>query len=511
MDTLREIIARQNHAGLQFPLERENPAYIIYTSGSTGIPKGVVVTHAGLLNHMAWMQHQFPFDQADRVLQKTAFSFDASVWEFWAPLMAGAVLVMARPQSQQDPEYLIQYVQDQEITVLQLTPTHLRLLLAQPAIANCGSLKRVYCGGESLVEDLVEKFYRQLSWAKLYNLYGPTEATIDATFNECIPGRASTGASLGRPIANTQAYVLDQRGELAPVGSPGELYIGGNGVARGYLEQPGLTAQHFLPDPFSGIPGARLYRTGDLVRQRNSGELEFLGRLDHQVKLRGYRIELEEIETALRQHPEVVQAVVVLREDETRDRRLVGYVAASNGADGLSAHDVRDYVKAKLPEYMVPMIVVVDEIPITANGKIDYNALPPLSSDSSSATRSYVAPRNVIEEQIEKACCDLLGIQRMSVHDNFFDLGGHSLLAMRLMTWLRETFQVETIPLRDFFATPTIAGVATLVVRCEARPGQSEKIAKFLQRLNAMSAEEVLAMRAKHAEQEELHANRSSS
>jgi amino acid adenylation domain-containing protein/non-ribosomal peptide synthase protein (TIGR01720 family) len=511
MDTLREIIARQNHAGLQFPLERENPAYIIYTSGSTGIPKGVVVTHAGLLNHMAWMQHQFPFDQADRILQKTAFSFDASVWEFWAPLMAGAVLVMARPQSQQDPEYLIQCVQDQEITVLQLTPTHLRLLLAQPAIANCGSLKRVYCGGESLVEDLVEKFYRQLSWAKLYNLYGPTEATIDATFNECIPGRASTGAPLGRPIANTQAYVLDHLGELAPVGSPGELYIGGNGVARGYLEQPGLTAQHFLPDPFSGIPGARLYKTGDLVRQRNSGELEFLGRLDHQVKLRGYRIELEEIETALRQHPEVVQAVVVLREDEARDRRLVGYVAASNGAGGLSAHDVRDYVKAKLPEYMVPMIVVVDEIPITANGKIDYNALPPLSSDSSSATRSYVAPRNVIEEQIEKACCDLLGIQRMGVHDNFFDLGGHSLLAMRLMTWLRETFQVETIPLRDFFATPTIAGVATLVVRCEARPGQSEKIAKFLQHLNAMSAEEVLAMRAKHAEQKELHANRSSS
>jgi len=258
MDTLREKIARQNHAGLQFPLERENAAYIIYTSGSTGIPKGVVITHAGLLNHMTWMQHQFPFDQADRVLQKTAFSFDASVWEFWAPLMAGARLVMARPQSRQDPEYLIQCLQEQKITVLQLTPTHLRMLLAQPAIANCGSLKRVYCGGEPLIEDLVEKFYRQLSWAKLYNLYGPTEASIDATFNECFPGRASTGASLGRPIANTQAYVLDHRGELAPVGSLGELYIGGNGLARGYLEQPGLTAQHFLPDPFSGIPGARL-------------------------------------------------------------------------------------------------------------------------------------------------------------------------------------------------------------------------------------------------------------
>jgi len=470
----------------------ENPAYILYTSGSTGVPKGVVITHRGLYNHMAWMHQQFPVTSPDRVLQKTPFGFDASVWEFWAPLIAGAVLVMARPGGQQDPEYLARCIQECQITVLQVTPMQGQMLLEQPMISGCQTLKRVFCGGETLNQDLVNQFYQRLPWARLHNLYGPTEATIDATFSECVASSTLATASLGGPIANTNVYVLDQRGELVPAGVPGELYIGGAGLARGYIGESALTAQSFLPDPFSHLPGARLYRTGDLVRWRADGNLEYLGRLDMQVKLRGYRIELGEIEAVLRQHPEVSQALVALKDNGAGEKRLTAYVVSNQGTD-----EIREYLKSKLPEYMIPAIVFASEIPLTVNGKIDYNALPAALLDASSPNRPYVAPRSAIEEQIAHACCDLLRIQRIGIHDNFFDLGGHSLLAMRLLTWARETFQAQTVPLRGFFETPTVAGLAALTVKCEPRPGQTEKIAKFLQQLNAMSPEEVMALRNK--------------
>jgi amino acid adenylation domain-containing protein len=470
----------------------ENPAYILYTSGSTGVPKGVVITHRGLYNHMAWMHQQFPVTSPDRVLQKTPFGFDASVWEFWAPLIAGAVLVMARPGGQQDPEYLARCIQECQITVLQVTPMQGQMLLEQPMISGCQTLKRVFCGGETLNQDLVNQFYQRLPWARLHNLYGPTEATIDATFSECVASSSLATASLGGPIANTNVYVLDQRGELVPAGVPGELYIGGAGLARGYIGESALTAQSFLPDPFSHLPGARLYRTGDLVRWRADGNLEYLGRLDMQVKLRGYRIELGEIEAVLRQHPEVSQALVALKDNGAGEKRLTAYVVSNQGTD-----EIREYLKSKLPEYMIPSIVFASKIPLTVNGKIDYNALPAALLDASSPNRPYVAPRSAIEEQIAHACCDLLRIQRIGIHDNFFDLGGHSLLAMRLLTWARETFQAQTVPLRGFFETPTVAGLAALTVKCEPRPGQTEKIAKFLQQLNAMSPEEVMALRNK--------------
>jgi amino acid adenylation domain-containing protein/non-ribosomal peptide synthase protein (TIGR01720 family) len=470
----------------------ENPAYILYTSGSTGVPKGVVITHRGLYNHMAWMHQQFPVTSSDRVLQKTPFGFDASVWEFWAPLIAGAILVVARPGGQQDPEYLVRCIQECQITVLQVTPMQWRMLLEQPLISDCQTLKRVFCGGEALNQDLVNQFSQRLPWARLYNLYGPTEATIDATFSECVASSLVTTASLGGPIANTKIYVLDQSGELVPAGVPGELYIGGAGLARGYVGQPALTAQRFLPDPFSHSPGARLYRTGDLVRWRAEGNLEYLGRLDRQVKLRGYRIELGEIEAVLTQHPEISQTVVALKDNEAGEKRLAAYVVSNQSADA-----IREYLRAKLPEYMIPSIVSISKIPLTLNGKIDYNALPAASQDASSAARPCIAPRTAIEEQIAHACCDLLSIQSICIHDNFFDLGGHSLLAMRLLTWIRESFQAEKVPLRGFFETPTVAGLAALTVKCEPRPGQTEKIAKFLQQLNAMSPEEVTTLRNK--------------
>jgi amino acid adenylation domain-containing protein len=482
-------------------LEPENLVYVIYTSGSTGRPKGVMNIHQGLLNRLQWAQEVYPLDDRDRVLQKTPFGFDISVWEFFWPLISGACLVVAYSQGHKDTQYLVQTIQQERITILHFVPSMLAMFLQEAGLEDCTGLRRIFSSGEALPADSVHRTHQRLQ-ASLHNLYGPTEASIEVSFWNCSRQQREKTAPIGRPIANTQLYVLDSNLQLVPVGVAGDLYIGGVALARGYWQRPDLTAEKFIPDPFSSRRGDRLYRTGDLARWRADGNIEFLGRLDHQVKLRGYRIELGEIETVLRQHPEVAQAVVVLREDGAGDKRLVGYAVARNGADGLPAHDVRDYLKTKLPEYMVPAIVTVQEIPLTANGKIDYNALPSILSGGSSATHAYVAPRNVIEEQIEKACCDLLGVQRMGVHDNFFNLGGHSLLAMRLITWVRETFQTEAIPLRGFFETPTIAGLAALVVGCEARPGQAEKIAKFLRQLDAMSAEEVLTIRAKHIEKE---------
>jgi amino acid adenylation domain-containing protein/non-ribosomal peptide synthase protein (TIGR01720 family) len=496
-----EAIGREPREAVASGVQEENLAYVIYTSGSTGRPKGVMNVHRGLLNRLQWMQEAYRLKQQDRVLQKTPFGFDVSVWEFFWPLMYGAVLVVARPEGHKDSGYLAATIQQERITTVHFVPSLLGVFLQEPEVEKCVSLKRVISSGEALPAALVKSFRQRLQGAELHNLYGPTEASIDVSFWACQGEQAETArVPIGHGIANTELYVLDAGMEPSPVGVAGELYIGGMGLARGYWRRAELTAEKFIPDGFSGRAGERLYRTGDLARWRGDGELEYVGRMDHQVKLRGFRIELGEIEAVLSQHEAVQQAVVVVRQDASEDKRLIGYVVAKNEADGAFRNNVRDYLRTKLPEYMVPAIVQVNEIPLTVNGKIDYNSLPAISSCGFAAANAYVAPRNVIEQQIERACCDLLSIQRMSVDDNFFDLGGHSLLAMRLMTWLRDTFQVEGMPLRGFFETPTIAGLAALTVRHEAHPGQTEKIARFLQHLNDMSPEEVMTFRAKHME-----------
>jgi amino acid adenylation domain-containing protein len=309
-------------------------AYVIYTSGSTGQPKGVAIPHRAICNHMHWMQRRFPLDASDRVLQRTPFSFDASVWEFYAPLMGGARLVLAEPAGSKDPGYLVEAIRDHEVTVLQLVPSLLDMLLGVPGFDRGLPLRRVFCGGEPLTPQLVQRFHAR-SDASLCNLYGPTEAAIDSTF-WVSPGAPSLGmVPIGRPIANAETYILDEHGEPAPIGVPGELHIGGAGLARGYLHRPDLTAQRFVPDPFRPGDGRRLYRTGDLARYRSDGQIEFLGRLDSQVKVRGYRIELGEIESALRQHPSVRDAVVVCRDGQDGDRRLAAYVVTRD--DGAAA------------------------------------------------------------------------------------------------------------------------------------------------------------------------------
>ena len=310
-----------------------NLAYVIYTSGSTGKPKGVMVSHRSISNRLLWMQHTYPLTPDDTLLQKTVFSFDASVWELFVPLFAGARLVLARPGGQQDSAYLVGAVAEHQVTVLQLVPSMLAVVLAEEGVREWRSLRRMFCGGEALPGDVVERFHRSVD-AELVNLYGPTEASIDATSGECVKGeRQPPVAPIGRPLGNMEVYLFDEYGNPVPVGVGGELYVGGVGVARGYLNRPGLTAERFVPDPFSREPGARLYRTGDRARHLDDGRIEFLGRLDEQVKLRGYRIEPGEIEAVLREHPAVREAAVAVREDVEGDKRLVAYVVGHRGAD----------------------------------------------------------------------------------------------------------------------------------------------------------------------------------
>ncbi|WP_375511200.1 amino acid adenylation domain-containing protein [uncultured Nostoc sp.] len=432
-----------------------NLAYVIYTSGSTGQPKGVAIPHSAICNHMLWMQANFPLTETDKVLQKTPFSFDASVWEFFAPLLAGAQLVMARPRGHQDSAYLTQVIREQQITTLQLVPSLLQMLLEQEEFKTCKSLKRVFCGGEALSVVLQERFFDQLN-ADWHNLYGPTEACIDATFWTCKRGINQQVVPIGRPIANTQIYILDNQLQPVPVGVKGELYIGGAGLARCYLNRPDLTAEKFISNPFSQFEGARLYKTGDLARSLPDGNIEYLGRIDHQVKIRGFRIEIGEIEAVLSQHLQVRETIVIAREDRPGDKRLVAYIVP-NKKKKLSIGDLRAYLLGKLPDYMIPQaIVILETLPLTPNGKVDRRMLPMPDSSKPELEEKFVAPRTLIEEVMANIWAEVLGLEKVGVNDNFFNLGGHSLKATQVISRVQKAFQVN-LPMRKLFEEPTIA------------------------------------------------------
>lgn len=435
-----------------------NLAYVMYTSGSTGQPKGVMVEHRALSNTMHWMQAAFPLSEADRVLQKTPSSFDVSAWEFFAPLMVGAQLIMARPGGHQDSAYLVDLLATHQITTLQLVPSLLQMVLEEEALATCHSLRHVLCAGEALTYALQERFFAHLT-ADLHNLYGPTEATIYATYWTCARESPPGHVPIGWPIANTQLYVLDTQLHPVPIGVPGELYIGGVGLARGYLNCPELTAERFIPHPFSDVPGARLYKTGDLARYRADGSLEFLGRCDTQIKLRGYRIELGEIETVLTQYPAIRQAVALPREDIPGDKRLVAYCVPHHGSIP-SIYELRSFLQTKLPDYMVPAaFVVLDALPLTPSGKVDRQALLALDQVRPQMCEAFVSPRTPIEELLAGIWTHVLGIEAVGIYDNFFALGGHSLLAMQVISRLRRALQVE-VPVRVLFEAPTVASLA---------------------------------------------------
>jgi amino acid adenylation domain-containing protein len=439
----------------------DNVAYMIYTSGSTGRPKGAMNTHRAIVNRLLWMQDALGLDPTDRVLQKTPFSFDVSVWEFFWPLMMGACLVVAKPGGHQDPAYLVDEIARQGVTTLHFVPSMLQVFLEARGLERCATLRRVVCSGEALPAELARRFY-EVSTAPLINLYGPTEAAVDVSVWWCRRGDERTTVPIGHPVANTELYIVDRAGRLVPVGVGGELLIGGVQVGRGYHRRPELTAEKFVPDPFGGEQpgraGDRVYRTGDLARHLPDGAIEFLGRLDHQVKIRGLRIELGEIEAALASHPSVREAVVVA----TADQRLVAYVVATAGEE-ISPPALRDHLAATLPEYMVPALFVpLGAFPLSPNGKVDRRALPAAGvAAGAGASAAFSAPRTPLEEMIAGLWSEVLKVERVGRDDNFFELGGHSLLATRVLSRLREMLGVD-VPLRGLFEATTVVAQAAL-------------------------------------------------
>ncbi|AUG24827.1 non-ribosomal peptide synthetase [Burkholderia pseudomallei] len=408
-------------------------AYVIYTSGSSGEPKGVMNEHRGVVNRLWWMQQTYALDERDAVLQKTPFSFDVSVWEFFWPLMSGARLVIAKPEGHKDPAYLSELIDRERVTTLHFVPSMLQAFLEDEGAARgCGSVKRVMCSGEALPPSLVKRFYRCLPDARLHNLYGPTEAAVDVTAWACDAEEGGASVPIGRPIANTRIYVLDEYGQPVPRGVAGELYIGGVQVARGYLNRPELTRERFVDDPF--VAGGRLYKTGDLARWRTDGSLEYLGRNDFQVKIRGFRIELGEIEAQLAKVAGVRETVVLARDSGSPagEKRLVAYYTGNADVAAL-----REQATRHLPAYMVPSAYVrLDAWPLTPNGKLDRHALP-APADDAYARAEYEAPQGAKEEALAAIWKDLLPVERISRHDNFFELGGHSLLVIGLSEKLR--------------------------------------------------------------------------
>ena len=431
----------------------QNAAYVIYTSGSTGQPKGVINEHAGVVNRLLWMQDAYSLKAHDAVLQKTPFSFDVSVWEFFWPLFTGARLVMARPEGHKDPAYLCEVIAAEHITTLHFVPSMLDVFLAHGDVSQAAGLVRVMCSGEALPGSLVRRFKRQLPGIGLYNLYGPTEAAVDVTAWNCARPEVPDNTPIGKPIANTRLYVLDGQLQPVPLGVVGELFIAGVQVARGYLNRPELTAERFLDDPFT--PG-RMYRTGDLGRYLPDGTLEYLGRNDDQVKIRGLRIELGEIQARLIEHPAVKDAVVV-----ARDQRLVAYYTGAP----TDIESLRAQLLQHLPDFMVPALFMhLDALPLSPNGKLDRKALPAPGMDALQV-REYAAPEGDTEILLAQLWAELLKVERVGRHDNFFELGGHSLLAVSLIGRLRQEGMEADV--RGLFEQPTLAGYAAMTERME--------------------------------------------
>ena len=469
LDTGWDAISLEDSTSFTSNVVAENLAYIIYTSGTTGHPKGVQITHAGLLNLVNWHQHTFEITPADIATQLAGVGFDASVWELWPYLTAGASLHLIDDDTRTSPERLRDYLLSEEITISFL-PTPLAESVLALDWAETSGLRVMLTGGD--------KLHRYPAHAKpfvLVNNYGPTENTVVATSGVVSCGEdVAASPSIGRPISNVQIYLL----EPVATRAPGEIYIGGASLTRGYLNRPELTAEKLVPNPFSNQPGARLYRTGDLGRYRPDGQIEFLGRIDRQVKIRGFRIELEEIEAVLAQHPALQEAVVLAREDGASDKRLVAYVVAKH--EPPSAGELRVYLKQTLPDYMIPSLFVwLDALPLNHSGKIDRRALPAPDAEHSAPERSRIAPRSSVEELLAKIWGEVLEVEQVSVDHNFFELGGHSLLMAQVMSRVRDSLQLD-IPLRTLLAAPTISDLAE-AIELAAREEQLdvEKIAQL--------------------------------
>jgi non-ribosomal peptide synthetase component E (peptide arylation enzyme)/acyl carrier protein len=404
-------------------------------------------------------------------------------------------LIVAQPGKHQDSSYLIRLMAQEKVTVLHAVPSLLRVLVEEKEIERCTCLNYVFSGGEVLSAELQERFFDRLT-VNLCNLCGPTETCVESTFWTCRRDPDQRTVPIGRPIANTQIYLLDRHKQPVPVGVTGELYIGGAGLARGYLNRPEMTAEKFLPDPFTTEPGARLYRTGDLGRYLPNGNIEFLGRIDHQVKIRGFRIELGEIEAVLAQHPTVRESVVIAREDRAGDKRIVAYFIPHEGAPAII--ELRGYLKRSLPEYMVPSAwVILESFPLTPNGKVDRKALPNPDFSRTTLEQGYVAPQDSVEGIIAMVWSEVLRRGPIGRHDNFFDLGGHSLKATQVVSRLRKVFRSE-ISLRHLFEFPTISALAAAIDSNAMEKLNNEQLDRLLIEHEAMLEEEAERLLADH-------------
>jgi amino acid adenylation domain-containing protein len=466
-------------SNLNVPLSGEDLAYVIYTSGSTGKPKAAMNTHAGIRNRLLWGQETYRLTPEDKVMQKTPFSFDVSVWEFFWPLISGAQLVVAKPGGHRDGSYLVELIQQQGITTVHFVPSMLNMFLEETGLESCSSLKRVMCSGEALSLDLKERFFTRMD-CELHNLYGPTEASVEVTYWECRKDDGIPSVPIGRPISNTRMYVLDREMCPVPIGVPGDLYIGGIGVARGYWRRAALTAEKFVPDPFSAEEGNRLYHTGDIARYRNDGSIEYMGRTDYQVKIRGFRIELGEIESVLLRQSEIKEAVVVAREERPGDQKLVAYLIPAKGVT--SGEGVIEKLKAglkkELPHYMAPSaFVLLEKMPLLPNGKVDRKSLPAPEFDLL-PHGAYLAPRDTLELQLVQMWEELLAVQPIGVRDNFFEVGGHSLRAVQLTARIRQQFG-KSIPIAVLLQSATIEALAGALRRQTAKVERQQALIRM--------------------------------
>jgi amino acid adenylation domain-containing protein len=443
----------------------ENLVYVIYTSGSTGQPKGVMISHQGLVNYLSWCTKQYAVSEGKGTLVHSPLGFDLTVTSLLSPLLAGQRVILLGEQP--EIESLRKTLRaGADFSLIKITPAHLEMLShTAPVDEAQGWSRALIIGGEALFGENLSFWREHSPSTRLINEYGPTETVVGCCVFDCPSGTIPSGTvPIGKPIANARLYVLDERQQLVPIGLPGELYIGGEGLARGYLNRPDLTANSFVPDPFSTKPGARLYRAGDIARYLPDGNLEYLGRADHQVKIRGFRIELGEIEETLAQHPSIREAVVLAREDEPGNKRLVAYCVRDAQSDQLSPDSLRDYLGKKLPDYMVPVFVMLETLPLTANGKIDRRALPLPERTGSTAGVAYIAPRDVLELRLTDIWQQVLGLESIGVRDNFFKLGGHSILAARLIAKIQQLLGID-LPLNALFQSPTIEYLASVLRR----------------------------------------------
>ena len=458
LDQQWETLSVESEDNLISGVQVDHLAYMIYTSGSTGKPKGAMNTHRGVSNRLLWMQDIYRLTAADRVLQKTPLSFDVSVWELFWPLLSGASLVVAQPGGHQDSAYLVKLMACEKITTVHFVPSMLQVFLQEQGLDSCSGLQRVFCSGEALSFELQQRFFARLG-CELHNLYGPTEAAIDVTFWQCLQNSYLTKVPIGRPIANTQIYILDRHFQPMPIGVPGELHIGGVGLARGYLNRPSLTSEKFIPNPLSDEPNARLYKTGDQARYLSDGNIEFLGRIDHQVKIRGFRIELGEIEAVLNQHPQVQDNAVITREDHLGNKRLVAYIVPVQ--EPPSVAELRNFLKQRVLEYMVPSaFVILETMPLTPNGKVDHRALPTPDTSQRNLDVGFEPPCTPVEKSLAAIWAEVLGLEKVGIRDNFFELGGDSILSIQVIARANQAGLVLTP--KQLFQHQTIADLATI-------------------------------------------------